>query len=193
MLLWTMKPIEMWNELKETGVYHCDAGKFSMPEFRLHYDWLVEQMKKRIGAPPTGVELPVWAWYMKDGKRKKPDLRSERWAYGPGDEDYVCIEVDVDESRVLLSDFDAWSVILCDGLLSASEQEDEVLETQYEKLSEAEQIKFKRENWERVFDISPCDNGWINQGSWVQATFWELWLEDVRNVRFFRTGKLKRY
>lgn len=70
MLLWTMKPIEMWNELKETGVYHCDAGKFSMPEFRLHYDWLVEQMKKRIGAPPTGVELPVWAWYRRMGKEK---------------------------------------------------------------------------------------------------------------------------
>ena len=44
---------------------------------------------------------------------------------------------------------------------------------------------------ERVFDITPLDKRWIRRGDWVQATLWELRKENVRAVRFFRTGKLK--
>ena len=30
MILWTMQPIEVWNIIQDTGVYHCDPVKSTM-------------------------------------------------------------------------------------------------------------------------------------------------------------------
>ena len=92
----------------------------------------------------------------------------------------------------MLSDFDEWHIVLCNGLVSDTEEEDVAQEAFYESLSDEEKIAYKEKNWERVFDISPLNNGWTTRGEWVQATFWELRREDVRAVRFFRTGKYRR-
>ena len=142
--------------------------------------------------PPSGVKYPVWAWYKQGGKRAKPDLRRERWGYGPGDEEYCCIEIDLPNEQVLLSDFDAWSIILNNGLLSESEEEDSLLDSQYDSMPSAQQQLFKRENWNRVFDLTPVHCDWIIRGEWIQATFWVLKKEDVRSVVFFRTAKHRR-
>ena len=90
------------------------------PVFVEKYKWLIDQMEKRIGPAPDGVSYPVWAWYIQSWKHKKPDLRIERWANGPGNEQYVCIEVELPDDQVLLSDFDAWCILLLDGLLAVS-------------------------------------------------------------------------
>ena len=193
MILWTMQPIEIWNIIQDTGVYRCDPEKSSMQDIQFveKYEWLIEQMKKRIGPPPDGVTYPVWAWYIQNGKHKKPDLRSERWGYGPGDEEYVCIEFEVPDDHVLLSDFDVWLIILNNGLISETEEEDTRQEKYWESLSPEDQKAYEDKNWERVFDITPLNNHWIRRGDWVQATLWELRKESVRSVRFFKTGKLK--
>ena len=191
MILWTMQPVEVWQEIQETGVYRCDPARSSMPEFTDMYEWLIRQMEQRIGPPPAGVTYPVWAWYMQNGKHRKPDLRTERWGYGPGGEEYACIEFEIPDDRVLLSDFEVWHIVLCNGLIAESEEEDNRQDTFYDSLTSEEQKAYKDKNWERVFDITPQDNHWIKRGSWVQATFWELREEMIRGVRFFITGKYK--
>ena len=153
--------------------------------------WLIRQMEQRIGPPPAGVTYPVWAWYMQNGKHRKPDLRTERWGYGPGGEEYACIEFEIPDDRVLLSDFEVWHIVLCNGLIAESEEEDNRQDTFYDSLTSEEQKAYKDKNWERVFDITPQDNHWIKRGSWVQATFWELREKMIRGVRFFITGKYK--
>ena len=137
MILWTMQPIEIWNIIQDTGVYRCDPEKSSMQDiqFAEKYEWLIEQMKKRIGPPPDGMTYPVWAWYIQNGKHKKPDLRSERWGYGSGDEEYVCIEFEIPDDQVLLSGFDVWLIILSNGLISETEEEDTRQEKYWESLS----------------------------------------------------------
>ena len=114
MILWTMQPLNVYEMIQGTGVYRCDPARSSMIglEFTEQYDWLVEKMTERIGPPPDGVKYPVWAWYKQNGKRSKPDLRSERWGYGPGGEMYTCIEIDIPDDKVLLSDFDVWHLPL---------------------------------------------------------------------------------
>ena len=191
MILWTMQPLEVWKEIQETGVYRCDPARSSMPEFTDMYQWLIRQMEQRIGPPPAGVTYPVWAWYMQNGKHRKPDLRTERWGYGPGGEEYACIEFEIPDDRVLLSDFEVWHIVLCNGLIAESEEEDNRQDTYYDSLTSEEQKAYKDKNWERVFDITPQDNHWIKRGSWVHATFWELRKEMIRGVRFFITGKYK--
>ena len=107
---------------------------------------------------------------MQNGKHSKPDLRTERWGYGPGGEEYVCIEFEIPDDQALLSDFDVWHIVLCNGLIAESEEEDNRQDTYYDSLTPEEQKAYKDKNWERVFDITPLNNHWIKRGSWVQAT-----------------------
>lgn len=193
MILWTMQPLEIWDIINEKGYYRCDDSKSNMlePEIGEKYKWLVRQMRKRIGPPPAGVTFPVWAWYKQNGNHKKPDLRSERWYYGPGKEKYTCIELEIADDQVLLSDFDAWCIILLNGLLCESEEEADRLDHFYESLMPKEQLLFRDENWQKVFDLTPLRNEYMKRGYWVQATFWELRKEMVRDVRFFTTAATK--
>lgn len=43
--------------------------------FGLAYDWIVEQMCKRIGPPPPSIRYPIWGWHTIEWKHAKPDLR----------------------------------------------------------------------------------------------------------------------
>ena len=188
MILWTSQEEAVYNELLKTGVYRCDINLSSMKDCCEKYDWLVRQMKQRIGPPPEQVTYPVWAIYQQSDKHRKPDLRRERWAFGCNGERFACLEIEIPDRDVLLSDFDAWCMLLSDFLISDTEQEGCCLEAQYEALSPSEKRRMKEKNRERVFDLSPLNNGWARRGYEIQATFWELRLEQVRDVRFFRAA-----
>ena len=188
MILWTCQEEAVYNELLKTGVYRCDLNLSSMKDCCEKYDWLVRQMKQRIGPPPEQVTYPVWAIYQQSDKHRKPDLRRERWGFGCDGERFACIEIEIPDRDVLLSDFDAWCMLLSDFLISDTEQEGCCLEAQYEALSPSEKRRMKEKNRERVFDLSPLNNGWARRGYEIQATFWELRLEQVRDVRFFRAA-----
>ena len=194
MILWTMQPTEIWHMIQETGTYRCDPNKTVMQKyvFDSKYIWLVREMEKRIGPPPAGVKYPVWAWHTLNWKHRKPDLRTERWCYGSGNEDYVCIEFEAPDEQVLLSDFDAWCIILSNCLLNESEEEADRMDAYYDSLSEEEQEVFRDENWQGVFNLMPKKNSWMIRGENIQATVWELRKDMIRDVRFFVTGKYKR-
>jgi len=188
MILWTIQPEEVYELIQNTGVYHCDFSRSMLSDMSLQYNWLVEQMKKRIGDPPTGVTYPVWAWYCWEGARKKPDLRRERWGNGVKGDRFVCLEIDIPDEKVLLSDFDAWSIILLSGLLSVSEKEDDELQATYDALTPEDQWKMMSKNWEDVFNLKEIDNDWVHRGNSIQATFWELRKEQICKVRTFTSA-----
>ena len=173
MILWTIQPEEVYELIQRTGVYHCDYGKSGM------------------GEPPGGVSYPVWAWYMWEGARKKPDLRQKRWGYGWKGERFACMEIDIPEEKLILSDYDTWSIILLDGLLADTEEEEESLEEEYEAMPPEARREYKYRNWKNVFDLAYVDNGWIHRGDSIQATFWELRKEDIKKVRFFTAATPK--
>ena len=190
MVLWTFQPAAIWDLLQTKGFYRCDSSQIDL-DFREAYDWLAGKMKERIGQPPKGVEYPVWAWYIQNWKHVKPDLRRERWCYGNGGELFACIEIEVPDEDVLLSDFDNWHCVLNRYLVPETEEEDEQQDAYYETLPEDEKRSYMEKNWERIFDITPFENGWTSRGKWVQAVFWELKKEQIRKVRFFRTVHAK--
>lgn len=98
------------------------------------------------------------------------------------------MEIEISDDCVVLSDFENWSVILLHGLLADSEEEYERLENEYNGLPEKNKKAFVDKNWERVFDLTPLDNDWIRRGATIQATFWELRKENIREVRIFTSG-----
>jgi hypothetical protein len=142
-------------------------------------------MEYRIGRRPNGVSYPIWAWHTRDWKHKKPDLRNI--GLGNKGEKSVCIEVEVPDNQVVLTDFDVWHFVLNKWYFddSYSEEEWEKLHAKYDRLDRDVKEKVKIQSWQKVFDISPFQNEWCQRGRYIQATFWVLYLKDVKDVRFF--------
>ena len=185
MILWSIQPLHILKLIQETGTYICDPNQIPVPDFSEPYDWLAKKMAERIGPPPPGARFPVWAWYMQDSKRKKPDLRRERWGCWTEGE-FVCMELEIPDEQVLLSDFDTWHLVLNNSLISDSEEEDLKQDAFYDSLPDSLKQEYKDKNWERIFDITPLHNERTTRGEWIQATFWELKKDYVRHIYHFR-------
>jgi len=99
----------------------------------------------------------------------------------------TCIEVDIPEENVLLSDEEDWHFVLNDWFYSVAKSEEEYdrLQSKYESLPEEEKGKVREKSWERIFEVEPIDTDWHRQGCYVQAVFWELRLSQVRRVTWF--------
>ena len=194
MVLWTIQPLCLYENLLLQGTLYCNPssgdfwGLYSQ-EFRDAYDWLVEQMKVRVGASPEGVKYPFWAWALIDGVSKKPDLRRVEFNNYVGEN--VVLELDIRDTDVLLSDEVNWHYVLNNSYLhDVHEPEDDWERTElwFDNLSPNEKQTIKQKSWERIFDEVDPDNDW----DFVQATFWALKLEQVKSVRRF-WGRGKEY
>lgn len=193
MRLWTVQPLSVLDQINERGVYHCDPKKSEYltsfgKNFLIAYNWLAGQMRRRIGLPPFSVKYPVWAWHTFDGKHKRPDLRQKEFLCFS--EEMVCIEAEVPDHKVLLSDEETWHIILNDAYIPSSDcPEDIELEHIWlSTLAPMEQKKEKLKSWERVL-INSRD---IPQNvGYIQATFWELRKEQIISTIPIRCRKKK--
>lgn len=189
MKLWTAQTIEVYENLKKTGVHRFNADKcYCFYEFWAEpYTWLAEKMKERIGFPPEGVEFPVWFWYKWNGNHHKPDLRSRR-SFGTKGQKMVLLEVEIPDNEVLLSDFDSWHFVLNKSHTyynTNTEQEFDEIYNWLQSLPEVERQMEIEKSWDSIFDITPMKNDYRQTGYWVQATAWELRLENVLKVTPF--------
>lgn len=170
--------------LEKDGVYRTDANLIKESYFLPSYDWLSKYLEEK-DAKPNGVSYPIWAWYRRDGKEKKPDLRSS--GYETSGVKCVCIELEIPDEKVLLSDFDLWNYVLNNWWLddSKSEEEYDKLYEWFDVLPYEERERMKRESWKKIFDITPERSDWYCKGEYVQAIFWELKREYVKKIQYF--------
>lgn len=176
MRLWTIQHRAACEEMFRTGVLRADSEYILEESFRESYEWMVGQMKKRIGNPPVGVELPVWAWYQWEGERKRPDMRSHGRSSDKG-VPIVLLTIEVPEKHVLLSDFDYWHVVLNDGEIIFPIDENAVY-------SEEE----RQASWEKIFDYECSFDGEERSiGLSTQATLWEIKAEWVLKAEHFKS------
>lgn len=203
MELWTLQHPDVWKALQEDGIWHAKDSLIGFPEeedsafVHTHYayKWYAKQMAKRIGPPPKGVHFPIWADFKRFGQMSgKPDMRAERWVY-QGSIDRLHLEID--EKRVLLSDLDDWHAPLNYWYLSKSKKDDDSFDEWCKTLGvdhrdicnwnkdsfALREVRNKVEqSWLLMFDLdSPRDEDWHfpNIKRSIQATFWELRIEDV--------------
>ncbi len=189
MRLWTIQPKALYEKLQsEKALYFVPEQSELITAFGFGpaYNWMAEQMCKRIGQPPQGVQYPIWAWHTVEWKHTKPDLRrSEFRSYKTPQ---VCLEVEIADKAVLLSNEDMWPIVLNSGYYgdACSDEEYEAEGKWFDSLPAQEQIAVKRQSWEKIFDVFPArETSWDCHGKYVQATFWELRLEQVKAVRHF--------
>lgn len=122
MKLWSIQNESAYEKFKETGILRAD-DRFIWNEMIFHYNWMAEQMKKRIGLSILeDIKYPIWAWYQWSGiKQKKPDLRFS--GYLEKGTKGVLLELEVEPENVLLSDFEDFNTILNYGYISDNEEE----------------------------------------------------------------------
>lgn len=88
--------------MKISGSIRADENYISDVSFGKPYLWMADQMRKRIGEAPDGVVFPIWAWYMWEVKRKRPDMRFHGRNWGVKGSRIVLLTIDVPEKIVLL-------------------------------------------------------------------------------------------
>ena len=188
MRLWMIANLKTFEILKRDGRLTAD-GRRAMRghQNRDAYRWMAEQMRKHLGPPPRGIAYPLWAWACWGGEnQRKPDLRSYRHNEGPGT--FARLEIEVPDSRVLLSDFDDWHAVLNDTFLSWNEAEDEAFDQKEDQFSEEVRYAEIEASWNRIFDLGGGDPMWRGPtvGRRIQATFWSLEWDDVVGSRLFQ-------
>lgn len=174
---------------------------FCEDDFRYAYDWMSNKMIDAGLLPPQDVRYPVWAWYQWEGKRKRRDMR-ERGHEKRG-EKIVQLTIEIDDQNVLLSDFDLFHFPLNRWYLPTDESDASAFEKHYESLGYSYQdlnnpgiqaVDMKKiradivSSWDRIFWLEKEDDGWLygkNEGKSIQATFWELRLEQVVKAEVF--------
>ncbi|MEA4832796.1 MAG: DUF3841 domain-containing protein [Oscillospiraceae bacterium] len=190
MRLWTIQPKTLYEKLKTVKIIHCDQTKSDLITewgYSPAYDWLIEQMISKIGTPPEYVKYPIWAWHTVDWQHKKPDLR--RREFRGYSEDQVCIEIEIPDSDVLLSDEVMWLYVL-NNYYYGNSTCDQMFDTEskwFDSLSPDEQLAAKSKSWKKIFDVFPCgENRQDSAGQYIQATFWELKYDQIQLVRHFK-------
>ena len=134
MKYYTVQNIKAWNKAKEDG-YLTGNKDYAIEEFQRYYQWMMKQMSKRLNNYNN--EYPVWLWLSLEHVHIDSLL----------DDDYVLLEVEVSEDQVLLSNFDAWHIILNDGYF-ADDTEGVNQEEDWETLFDEDKLK----EWEFTFD-----------------------------------------
>ena len=110
MILWTIQPLTVWKALQSKGQIQA-REVFVDKHFRPAYRWMRDQMRLRLGPPPSSNSFPLWAWYQWQGaSKKRPDLRFS--GHLPSGETGVLIEFLAEADEVLLSDFELWHYVL---------------------------------------------------------------------------------
>ncbi|CAM4401654.1 hypothetical protein BAMA_18290 [Bacillus manliponensis] len=132
---WTIQSIEKWQEVKDIG-YLTGAYDYVWPEFIEPYQWMVQQMKSRI-KDCNQEDAPIWLW------TERPDLRRSGHL-GKGERG-VLLKVDIDDKRVLLSDFQAWHFVLDGTYCNVEAKEDSELNLSSESI---------QRSWEKIFDLN---------------------------------------
>lgn len=214
MLVWTIQSFQVWEKLQQEGlIYGPGPDLISLADeswqWQTAYEWMAEQMERRIGKRPKSDMYPLWAWSQwRDATHRKPDLRSPGHL-APGTRG-VRLACEIPNDQILLSDFMLWHHALNYGYLSLSQAEEEAFETELALCSLthtpsgplSNPVFHQRilDSWQRIFDLESVGNpDWLGDQTRdkkvIQGTFWQLSLDQVREITVFtsrRSGPVSR-
>ncbi|MEG0472091.1 MAG: DUF3841 domain-containing protein [Solibacillus sp.] len=162
---WTIQTMGKWEEVKRLG-YLTGDRQFVWEEFVEPYKWMMTQMEKRI--PNYEGEYPIWVW------PERPDLR--RSAHLAKGEQGVLLKVELDPEDVLLSEFQAWHIVLNHHYLDLSGEADD-REYAFDEM---------RKSWELIFEIETLkrSEGWGGTPH-LQGVTGKIMASQVKHVKTF--------
>ena len=178
MRVWTIHGPEVLAVLRSGSVWRAGESRVE-PAWIPAYRWMAREMRDRLGAPAERRQMPIWVWCQWRGvSRRKPDLRSR--GHLPTGATGVRIELELDEERVLCSDFQLWHYALNGWYLpeSLADERDFAAHPDRGRIATS---------WRRMFDLE-----WRNRRyapvlaeKSIQGVTWELRPQDVRRSTSF--------
>ncbi|MBO0783693.1 MAG: DUF3841 domain-containing protein [Ktedonobacteraceae bacterium] len=208
MLIWTIQSFQVWEKLQRDGfIYGPGSDLAGLVDeswrWQTAYEWMCEQMERRIGTRPMPNKYPLWAWSQwRDAAHRKPDLRSSGHL-APGTRG-VRLACEIADDQILLSDFMLWHHALNYWYLSLSQAEDEAFEAELAlcgltrtpsgPLSHPVFHQRVLDSWQRIFDLELVgDPDWFGEETReekaIQGTFWRLSLDQVQEVTVFTSRR----
>ena len=189
MRIWTTQAEAFWDQLQAQGTIYCESSYAQKGNNYLdRYDWISEQMRRRVGPPPRPeIQYPIWGWKQLGNHKKecRPDYRGWHLI-----DEQVFLTLEVPEDKVLLSDFDLWGSAVWNYLYIPADKADykrfskvqDRLPLDYENWPEDTKNEVMQ-SWVRVFDLDHPNfyATKLRRNRWIQATFWELkkeWVVD---------------
>lgn len=165
MRVWTFQDPEVFAVLQRDGVVMADPG-FNVHDvdhehIRSSYEWIVAKMRVCLLGPHQ--PWPFWGWVCAD------DLNMADY-FGQ-----VLLELEIPDSRVMVSDYTGWHHVLNRFPLTYYDGEDIDMEV----------------SWNRIFDVdvttrcrrnidNKTDSNWVETvGLTLQATFFDLRAEYI--------------
>lgn len=125
---YTIQHMDAWKQAQLKGVLTGNSD-YAIKGYEHAYEWMIDQMATRLGYPKC---YPIWVW------TERPDLRQNRWSWsGEKGIPLILLQLTLQESEVLLSDYSGWISVLNNMPLD---------------LHEEEPIE-KQESWERLFNL----------------------------------------
>lgn len=165
--------LNMTGELKITDsssmkTYHFFDDSFGVNRFKEGYDYIINRMNKYLKDKTDyeeGLIAPIWGWYRyQDIKELNDDNK-----------DLYRIELEIDDNKVLLSDFDMYENIVIAGVgffYSSDKKREEMY--QKEKLEGIEVIY-------KLYD-KMINKNHLRYAKFIQATFWKLKKEYIVSI-----------
>ena len=187
MTLYTIQEEFKWLEFQKTGILKADENIICEESFFDSYTWIESKMHQLL--PPSKIETihPIWAWYKYNGKNK-PDLR-RNCHIGKGKVGYR-IEFEIDDDKVLLTDFSDWHLVLnaddYDRKVESCCIELNWFDDDPEGLEDCLKKGFIKED--KI--IYPWNNIILQKDSKIkdiQATMWYIDISQVKNVDKFKS------
>lgn len=178
MRAWTIQTPKVLTELSAGRTWRASC-EHVQPEWLASYQWMAGEMRQRLGRPTTREQMPIWLWCAWRGSsRPKPDLRAS--GHLPVGSRGIRIELQIDDARVLRSDFELWHYVLNGWYLPQSLQD----EREFDAAPDRGRVK---PSWQRIFDLDWRDRRYVAARSQraIQGVCWELRPDDVIEATTF--------
>lgn len=155
---YTIQTDDAWREAQNKG-YLIGKREYVYDDWLKPYLWMISQMAKRV--KEYNGEYPIWLWTTRPDLRRSAHL--ERGTKG------VLLEMIIPEERVLLSDFQAWHLVLMDIPILSYEEEN----------------IDKEKSWERIFDFDYL----MNDSEWgsidLQGVTGKVSIDEIKLIKEF--------
>lgn len=169
---WTIQSPDVLAEI-QTGQVWRTARPPNPSSWTAAYRWMARSMRGRLGPPTLPGQMPIWCWCQWRGElSRKPDLRHA--GHLPRGSRGVRLELKIDATRLLASDFELWHYALNGWYLPSSLRDERAFDARPDR-------RRIEPSWQRMFDLD-----WNNrryQGARaersIQGVIWEIRPDDV--------------
>lgn len=205
MKIYTFQRQHVWDTVNELGYYHpfdlFQRDTFLKEDmsypwgFTKAYQWRRQAMLDKGVHYMANCQHLIWGWYHWNGtKQKKPDRRYRSvYDYFEG-ESYVLLELEIDPKRIILSDYDLWHWVLnywYAGKSREAERFAKIYDYYKQKPLPEPGHQLIEKTWHTIFDLDKSRHilNTPKKKQQIEATFFELFYTDIREVHFFNNKK----